>query len=96
MAKTATDRHTSKTKRRRRRAAGSTKAGLGPGKLDALVLGYMRKDRFAAPHTAGTIGRGIDRSAGAVANCLIRLEEAGKVRLAKKSPRAYDLPQGGK
>jgi len=97
MAKTATDRRSSsKAKRPRRGTAGSPKARLGPGQLDGLVLGYIRKHRSAAPHTAGTIARGIGRSAGAVANCLIRLEAAGKVLLATKSPRTYDLPKRGK
>lgn len=95
MAKTVIDRHTSKTKRRGRETAGRAKARLGPGQLEVLVLGQMRKDRAAVPHTAAAIARGIGRSAGAVANCLARLEEADKVRLARKSPRAYDLPRRG-
>jgi hypothetical protein len=43
------------------------------------------------PITAGTVGRGIKRSSGAVANCLGRLEEAGEVKLTNKKPREYDL-----
>lgn len=41
------------------------------------------------PLTATTIGKGLGRSAGAVANCLARLAKEGKVRQAKKRPRAY-------
>lgn len=87
---------TDKTKRPQRKAKGKTKTRLGPGELDGLVLNYMRRHRAKAPHRAGAIGRGIGRSAGAVANCLGRLAETGKVRLAQEKPRAYDLPKGGK
>lgn len=87
---------TDKPKRPSRKAKGKTKTRLGPGQLDGLVISYMRRHRAKAPHTAGAIGRGTGRSAGAVANCLGRLADAGKVRLAQERPRAYDLPKGGK
>lgn len=64
---------------------------LSPGALDGLVLGYMKKNRSKLPVTAGTVGRGIKRSSGAVANCLARFEKAGEVKLANKKPREYDL-----
>jgi len=64
---------------------------LSPGGLNGLVLGYMKKNRAKLPITAGTIGRGIKRSSGAVANCLGRLEKAGEVKLTNKKPREYDL-----
>jgi hypothetical protein len=64
---------------------------LGPGELNKLVLAYMRQHKGEAPHTASTIGKGIERSSGAVANCLVRLEKAKEVRLAKPKPRAYKL-----
>jgi hypothetical protein len=64
---------------------------LSPGGLNGLVLGYMKKNRAKLPVTAGTVGRGIKRSSGAVANCLGRLEEAGEVKLTNKKPREYDL-----
>jgi hypothetical protein len=64
---------------------------LSPGGLNGLVLGYMKKNRTKLPVTAGTVGRGIKRSSGAVANCLGRLEKAGKVKLTNKKPREYDL-----
>jgi DNA-binding IclR family transcriptional regulator len=74
-------------------SAAKTKKRLRPGELDGLVLSYMRKHRGDAPLTATAIGRGLERSAGAVANCLTRLTEAGKVRQAKKRPRAYALKE---
>jgi len=35
--------------------------------------------------------KAIERSSGAVANCLARLEKQEKVRLAKPKPRSYAL-----
>lgn len=66
---------------------------LGPGELDKLVLGYMRRHKKDAPHTASAIGKAIKRSSGAVANCLGRQEKQKKVRLAKPKPREYELVQ---
>lgn len=67
------------------------KERLRPGELDGLVLSYMCKHEGELPLTASAIGKGIEKSSGAVANCLARLAKAKKVRLAKKTPRAYDL-----
>jgi len=64
---------------------------LRPGELDGLVLANMRKHKGDGPLTATAIGKGIGRSAGAVANCLGRLAKDKKVRQAKKRPRAYVL-----
>lgn len=64
---------------------------LRPGELDGKVLGYLRKHKGDGPLTSSAIGKGIDRSAGAIANCLARLAKEGKVRQAKKRPRAYVL-----
>ena len=62
---------------------------LHPGELDALVLAYLGKHEADGPLTASAIAKGIDRSSGAVANCLRRLTNAKKVRQAEKTPRAY-------
>lgn len=72
-------------------SAAKAKRRLRPGELDGLVLAYMRKHTDDVPLTATAIGKGLGRSAGAVANCLTRLTEAGKMRQAKKRPRAYAL-----
>lgn len=66
---------------------------LRPGELDKLVLGYMRRHKKDAPHTASAIGKAIKRSSGAVANCLGRQEKQKKVRLVKPKPREYELVQ---
>lgn len=84
----------------KRTSAGSKTANkdggkrLGPGQLDGMVLGYMKKNRDRLPVTAGTVGRGIKRSAGAVANCLARLDQAGEVKLTNQKPREFDLVGG--
>lgn len=65
---------------------------LRPGQLDCLVLDYMKAHPKEGPLTATSIAKGLGgRSAGAVANCLTRLAEEGKVRQAKRTPRAYAL-----
>ncbi len=66
---------------------------LRPGELDGLVLAYMAEHKDDGPLTATAIGKGIERSAGAVANCLARLAKDGKVRQAKKRPRVYVLKE---
>lgn len=67
------------------------KRRLRPGQLDGLVLAYLDKHSTDGPLTATAVGKGISRSPGAVANCLGRLVKAKKVRLARKTPRAYLL-----
>ena len=62
---------------------------LRPGELDSLVLSYLAAHKDDGPLTATAIGKGIERSAGAVANCLDRLAKEQKVRQAKRKPRAY-------
>ena len=62
---------------------------LRPGELDGLVLSYLAEHKDNGPLTATAIGKGIERSAGAVANCLARLAKEKRVRQAKKRPRAY-------
>ncbi len=62
-----------------------------PGQLDGLVLGYLKKHKGELPVSPTTVARGIERSSGAVGNCLDRLEQAEKVKLVDKKPRRYDL-----
>jgi hypothetical protein len=62
---------------------------LRPGELDGLVLGYLAAHKGDGPLTATAIGKGVSRSAGAVANCLGRLAKEQKVHQAKRKPRAY-------
>jgi hypothetical protein len=66
---------------------------LRAGELDGLVIDYMRERDDALPLGASAIAKGIERSSGAVANCLERKAKAddSPVRRAKDKPRAYDL-----
>jgi hypothetical protein len=66
---------------------------LRPGQLDGHVLSYLTEHKGDGPLTATAISKGIERSAGAVANCLGRLAKDGKVRQAKKRPRSYVLKE---
>lgn len=75
-----------------KRTPGGAKNGrLGPGELDKFVLAYMRKHKEESPHTPSAISKALERSSGAVANCLGRLDEQKKVRLVKPKPREYEL-----
>lgn len=62
---------------------------LRPGELDGLVLSYLAAHKDDGPLTPTAIGKGIGRSAGAVANCLARLAKEKKVRQVKRKPRCY-------
>lgn len=46
----------------------------------------MKRNPKKLPATSGIVGRGIKRSPGAIANCLERLEKAGKVK--RTNPRS--------
>jgi predicted ArsR family transcriptional regulator len=60
---------------------------LRPGELDGLVLEHLRSLDASAGPTA--VGKALDRSAGAVANCMARLAEAGQLQPTSKKPRRY-------
>lgn len=74
----------------------AAKKRLRPGELDGLVIAYMRKHEAEWPLTPSAIGKAIDRSAGAIANCLERLAKKRQARLVTRKPRAYELRMGGK
>jgi hypothetical protein len=66
---------------------------LRPGELDGLVIAHMREREESLPLGASAIAKGIERSSGAVGNCLERLAKAddSPVRRAQDKPRTYDL-----
>jgi hypothetical protein len=64
-----------------------------PGELDGLVLAYLADHKDNGPLTATAIGKGIGRSAGAVANCLGRLVKDKKVSSWARS--AWEVPTAG-
>jgi DNA-binding Lrp family transcriptional regulator len=64
---------------------------LKPGGLEPLVLGYLEKHADSGPHGPTVIAKALQRSSGAVGNCLERLTEAKKVKLVVDKPRRYSL-----
>jgi predicted ArsR family transcriptional regulator len=61
---------------------------LRPGELDGLVLEHVRN--LDAPVGPTAVGRALDRSAGAVANCMARLVSAGRLKQTSRKPRRYE------
>lgn len=64
---------------------------LRPGQLDGLVLKYLEENAATGPHAPTGVARALERSSGAVGNCLVRLTEARKVRQVSEKPRRYSL-----
>ena len=64
---------------------------LKAGGLDPLVLKYLKDNADTAPHGAGAVAKALERSSGAVGNCLVRLTEAKKVKQDSEKPRRYSL-----
>jgi DNA-binding transcriptional ArsR family regulator len=64
---------------------------LRPGQLDGLVLAYLKKNVRSGPHGPTAIARALNRSSGAVANCLVRLTRAEQVQEISEHPRRYNL-----
>jgi hypothetical protein len=64
---------------------------LKPGQLEPLVLGYLESNADSGPHGPTEIAKALERSSGAVGNCLERLTEAKKVKRVVDKPRRYKL-----
>jgi len=64
---------------------------LKPGQLDGLVLAYLKKNADSGPHGPTTVAKALERSSGAVGNCLVRLTKDKKVRQDSDKPRRYSL-----
>jgi hypothetical protein len=64
---------------------------LKPGQLDGLVLAYLKKNADSGPHGPTTVAKALERSSGAVGNCLVRLTDAKQVRQDSDKPRRYSL-----
>lgn len=73
-------------------ASANTEGGkLKPGGLDPLVLGYLKDNADSGPHGPTVIAKALQRSSGAVGNCLVRLTKAKQVRQDNEKPRRYSL-----
>ncbi len=64
---------------------------LKPGQLDGLVLTFLRENEASDPHGPTTVAKALDRSSGAVQNCLTRLATTKQVRQVSDKPRRYSL-----
>jgi hypothetical protein len=64
---------------------------LRAGGLDPLVLDYLEKNADSGPHGPVAVAKALERSSGAIANCLARLADAKKVREVSEKPRRYSL-----
>jgi hypothetical protein len=64
---------------------------LKPGQLEPLVLAYLKKNAKSGPHGPTAIAKALERSSGAVGNCLVRLTREEQVREVSEKPRRYTL-----
>ena len=55
------------------------------------MLAYLKENAGSAPHGPTTVAKALDRSSGAVGNCLVRLTKAKQVRQDSDKPRRYSL-----
>jgi DNA-binding transcriptional ArsR family regulator len=78
------------TRRRARPTCNPADSRLRPGELDGLVLAYMNKHAKGKPLGPTAVANGLERSSGAVGNCLARLAHTGKVRQTGERPRRYE------
>lgn len=73
-------------------SGGTNAAGrLKPGELEPLVLAYLTEHAGSGPHAPTAVANALERSSGAVGNCLVRLTDAKKVNLVTEKPRRYSL-----
>jgi hypothetical protein len=73
-------------------SASETEGGkLKPGGLDPLVKGYLKDNADSGPHSPTVIAKALQRSSGAVGNCLVRLTDAKEVKLVTEKPRRYSI-----
>jgi DNA-binding MarR family transcriptional regulator len=66
---------------------------LKPGQLDGLVLAYLSENAGGSPHGPTTVAKALERSSGAVSNCLTRLTKDKQVSQDNDKPRRYSLRQ---
>jgi hypothetical protein len=64
---------------------------LKPGQLEPLVLAYLKENTDTGPHGPTTVAKALERSSGAVGNCLARLARDKQVNEVSAKPRRYSL-----
>ena len=55
------------------------------------MLAYLKKNADSGPHGPGAVAKALDRSSGAVGNCLVRLTDDKKVGQVSGKPRRYTI-----
>ncbi len=64
---------------------------LKPGQLEPLVLAYLQENADSGPHGPTAVAKALERSSGAVGNCLVRLARNKRVNEVSARPRRYSL-----
>jgi hypothetical protein len=64
---------------------------LKPGELEPLVLAYLKENADSGPHGPTAVAKALERSSGAVGNCLVRLARDKRVNEVSEKPRRYSL-----
>jgi DNA-binding MarR family transcriptional regulator len=64
---------------------------LKPNELNPLVLDYLKDNAEEGPHSPTDIAKALQRSSGAVGNCLERLTKDKKVKRVVDKPRRYAI-----
>jgi hypothetical protein len=64
---------------------------LKSNELNPLVLGFLEANKGDGPHGPGQVAKALQRSSGAVGNCLERLAKDKKVKLVTEKPRRYTI-----
>ncbi len=64
---------------------------LKPGELEPLVLAYLKENADSGPHGPTAVAKALERSSGAVGNCLVRLTRDKRVHEVSETPRRYSL-----
>jgi len=64
---------------------------LKPNELNPLVLGFLEANKDDGPHGPGQVAKALQRSSGAVGNCLERLAKDKKVKRVVDKPRRYSI-----
>ncbi len=62
---------------------------LKAGGLEPLVLDYLKKNADSGPHGPSAVAKALERSSGAVTNCLTRLAKTKQIRRVTDKPQRY-------
>lgn len=63
---------------------------LKAGGLEPIVLDYLAHNADSGPHGPAAVAKAINRSSGAVANCLKRLAASNQAQQVSDKPLRYD------